>query len=169
MRTFLPAIALLLPALLAFTPARAEGVVVGIGVSRLSIDDSVLDTSFNNLQATIGYRLGDNSFSLTPELRIGGGISDEQILGIVTELNSFYGISLRAEAGSDRVYGFIAPSYTRYEVGVAAPGLIVSEADWEAGIGVGGGIRFTENAAAEVFYENIDDADVIGLSLRFEF
>jgi opacity protein-like surface antigen len=157
---------LLLPVI--STAAYAEGVVGGLGASRVSIDPP--DFSAVLVNGTIGYQFDSSSeLSFTPEVRLGYGVSDDRLAGVKVEISHAYGFDIRATLEGDDFYGFLVPSYTKYKVKASAGPAKATASDWEFGIGIGGGYRLTDHIAVEISYEKVSDADVLGAGIRLNF
>lgn len=154
---------------LATTDAVAEqGPVVGVGASRLGVDD--IDLSFTLLHGSVGYRFDSGDvFSFTPELRFGVGVTDDDFLGVTFEVDSFYGFGVRGEVEAADAYVFVNPTYTNFQLDGSIGGVTASTDDWSFGIGIGAGMNLSRNASIEISYEAVEDADVFGIGVRFDF
>lgn len=149
--------------------AADEGLVVGVGAGRLDVDDGV-DLSFTLVQASVGYQFDvGETFTLTPEIRAGVGADDDTLLGVDIEVDSFYGVGLRAGIAAGNAYVYAYPTYTNYKLKASAAGVSASADDWDTGIGVGAGYNLTAGTSIEISYESIEDADIFALGLRFAF
>lgn len=136
------------------------------------VDFSDDDISLGALAASVGYSFpSEGGFSFTPELRVGFGMSDDDIavngVAVKVELDQLIGLNLRTKYSfSSGAYLLLLPSYTKYEISAEAGGFSVSEDTTEFGIGVGGGFQINDAFALEAAFEKIDDADALSLSLR---
>lgn len=125
--------------------------------------------SLGVIGASIGYKMPtESAFSVTPQFRLGMGISDDSIGGVDVEIDTFMALSAKGQYDFSPVfYGFIEPSYGKAEMSASGFGDV--ESDWEFGIGGGVGYSFTDFVAAEVQYETYDETDVLSLNLRFSY
>jgi opacity protein-like surface antigen len=151
------------------TAAYADGLVGGVGLTRLSLENAGIDIGMNALQGTVGYQMDFDGFSLTPEFRLGTGIQDAEFGGVNFDIKNYYGVNLRAAMEVGNVYGFISPSYTHYKLGGSAAGSNFDGSNGDLGVGVGAGYRFSGNLSAEASYEWINDVDIVGVGLRLTF
>lgn len=149
--------------------------VAGVGYTNLSDDDEGIDISVGAIVASLGYKIksGDNFF-ITPELRLGTGISDDSIAiyggNLDIELERLVALTVRGEFEfNNGFYLYAAPTYANVRLKVSGFGPVVSEDSWEFGVGGGLGYHFTEKTAAEVSYEQFDGADVLNFSIKFAF
>lgn len=145
-----------------------DGGVIGFGARQLSAEGAGFDTSFRLLDVALGYRAyASDGITFTPELRIGLGLTDEVVGTETVSVENYYGFGLRTEFGTGALYGFVVPSYTRYEASASGSILSASEQDWEFGVGGGVGFRFAGGTAAfEVSYESVEQTDIVGLAFR---
>lgn len=155
----------------AFSASASANWNVSAGASHMSMDG--IDVSFNlaNVSVAKQFDLGDSQFNLMPELRIGTGIGDDQLMGADVEIDRFTTIGLRGGYQvNDNVNLFVQPSYGEIKVTASAGGMSASEeSDWEFGIGLGVNYAFSSNSSVEVAYEQFDDTDVIGAAYRYTF
>jgi hypothetical protein len=152
--------------LLASTPARAEP-VIGLGFRHLDLDNHPEYGALEIADLSVGYRFdrGDG-LSLTPELRIGSGLTDNAVNGAP---DSFYGFGLRGEIESANTYLFLNPTYTRYDPSLGLGDTTATSPEWESGVGVGAGVRVGRHFVLEIGYEKYKRADSVGLAFRVEF
>lgn len=157
--------------LLAFAATNAiadEGPVVGVGASRLGVDD--IDLSFTLLHGTVGYRFDSGDvFSFTPELRFGVGVTDDDFAGVNFDVDGFYGFGVRGEIEAANAYVFVTPTYTNFELKGSFGGITASEDDWSFGVGIGAGMNLGRDSSIEISYETIEDADAFSIGVRFDF
>jgi len=85
------------------------------------------------------------------------------------EIDSMFGVAVRAQWEGENGYFFVNPSYMNLEVKASAGGFAASADDWEFGAGIGAGYRFSDNMAIEAGWEYFDGTDVLGIGLRFKF
>lgn len=149
--------------------------VAGVGYTNLSDDEDGLDISLGAIVASLGYKIkSSDNFFITPEVRLGTGITDDTIAifgsRLDIELERLVALTVRGEFEFDNgFYLYAAPSYTNVRLKASGYGRDVSEDSWEFGIGGGLGYQFTQKTAAEVSYEQFDGADVLSFSVKFAF
>jgi len=156
-------------ALLLSSSAMAQ--VVG-GIGYYNFDDEGSDIDLAIVTATIGYKFSseNSNFSMTPELRAGAGVKDDTYLGVNVKISQAYGLNVRGQWDfNNATYFFIAPSYMNFELEASAGGFKASEDDWQFGGGAGVGFKFSDNGGVELSYEKFNDAEVLGLGVRFGF
>lgn len=156
-------------ALLSMSAVASAQIEATAGYSSLDLDEVTLGA----LVAGVGYRIPLNeAVSLTPGARIGFGIADDSIGNTDYELDSFYGLQMRAQFDTQNgFYLFALPSYSKLEMGVSGGlwGDDSWESDWEFGIGAGAGFKFSDFAGIEASFEKIDEADMLSIQGRFTF
>jgi hypothetical protein len=105
------------------------------GYANFSEDDSGLDISLGALYASAGYHFESDEFVFMPELRLGVGISDDNVLGVNVEIDSFFAASIRGQYNVTESFGvFLQPSYGRLELTASADGQSFTDDDWEFGL-----------------------------------
>ncbi|WP_333973210.1 outer membrane beta-barrel protein [Alteromonas mediterranea] len=164
--------AILSAALLSVSLSASANWVLGVGYGNISDSDGDIDISLGGVIASAGYQYQVNSnFNLVPEVRLGTGISDDDVMGVNVELDSFYAMSIRGEyTVAEGMYIYVVPSYGKLEVTASAGGFSESaESDWEFGLGGGVGYKFTQTNAVELSFETFDDVDVLSIGAKFAF
>lgn len=129
------------------------------------------ELSIGVIGASVGYKMPtESAFSVTPQLRLGMGLSEDSYGGFDVEIDSFVALSAKGQYDFTPVfYGFIEPSYGQAKMSVSPSVGVEIDDDWEFGIGGGLGYTFTDFIAAEVQYETYDETDVLSLNLRFSY
>jgi len=164
----------LLAAALLSTSASADW-VSEINYFTLGQDDSSIDVSVGGIGASLGYQFQVNdSFYITPELRVGMGVSDDtaRVFGtnVEVELDNYYGAGLRGEFyATESFYVVGSVSYIDAELSASAYGNRVSDSDGEFGFGIGAGFIASDSASIEAGFEKYDEADMLRLGLRISF
>ncbi|MFT4937226.1 MAG: opacity protein-like surface antigen [Paraglaciecola sp.] len=158
-----------LAAFLSFT-ANASW-VGGVSYTSISDGDDGITIDLGAITASVGYQFQTSEqFSIVPEVRLGFGISDDEISGVELSLKRFLALSVRGEyALNEKFYVFAAPSYANLEVEASFDRFSNTEDAWEFGIGAGVGYQLSDTVNAEVSYENYDGSDVISAGLKFSF
>jgi opacity protein-like surface antigen len=166
---------LLAPAILACTalPAAADWTA---SAGYLLASDSDVDADVGALYVSGGYRfeLGDG-LVFQPEVRLGYGITEDEVSGVDVEIDNFAGVTARIQYEFPQgAYIYAVPSYTQIELSASASlgggaSVTVDETTEEFGIGAGFGYYFNDNVGAELGYESIDETDVFTLAVRFRF
>ncbi len=127
-----------------------NGIVVGVDYTYFTISPYYGDANPGAINASIGYKFNlTNNFSLTPEYKIGTGLTDDSTRRVVSvfasvdgvlyefedidvEIDNFMLFSLRAQYELDNgIYFYIAPSYARTKIslsGFSAPTIGLREA-----------------------------------------
>lgn len=156
---------------LLLSSGAAAQVTGSVGYSNFDFDG----ISLGALQGTVGYRFpvmegaGGTGYVI-PELRLGFGVGDDSFMGGKVEIDNYIGGAARFQYEADNgFYGFLQASMVNYEMKWSYQGFSGSDSDTEFGIGLGGGMYFTDMMGIELSYENVDEADVINISLRLEF
>ncbi|MGY6555486.1 MAG: outer membrane beta-barrel protein [Wenzhouxiangella sp.] len=150
------------------TGSALAGPTGSIGYTQL-VDVDGVDLGAIYGSAGFEFDLGPN-VSVTPELRVGFGVTDDTLFGIDVELRRLYGLATRVNYNANNgLYLFATASYVNYEFKASAFGSSASEDTWEFGIGAGLGFYFTERLGLELQYENVDSEDVISAGLRLRF
>lgn len=153
----------------------SENWVAGLSYSNFSADTNTSDVNVGGLIASLGYKIntGNNLYAI-PELRIGTGITDDNVAigatNVNVKLDSFFSLSLRGQYEMNNgAYFFAAPSFSNADF-TASNSVVSASADsWEFGLGGGLGYNFTKTTSAEVMYERFDDTDVLSFGLKFNF
>ncbi|WP_395338262.1 outer membrane beta-barrel protein [Ningiella sp. W23] len=161
----------LLLAGLSVNTAMAQWTVAG-GYTNISEDETGLDLSLSMASVGVGYTFEteSGSWSFMPELRAGVGIGDDTVRDVSVEVNRFLAVSLRANAHlSDTITLFAQPSYANLDLEASAFRQSFSESDTSFGIGAGINAQVSETLSIEAMYENFDDTDFIGASIRVTY
>lgn len=164
--------AILAAAILGTSLSASANWELGVGYGNISDSEDGVDLSLGGLMVSAGYQYNvSDSVTLTPQVRYGIGIQDDEISGIDIELDNFYALSLKASTSlGEKAYAYVVPSYGKLELTGSAGGYSISaDSDWEFGFGAGVGYSLSENASIEVSYESFDGSDVIGLGAQFTF
>lgn len=151
--------------------ASAEWLVGG-GYANFSDDSDGVDISLGAVYGAIAYNFvqKDSHFSIIPELRIGTGMSDDKIMGVNIEIESFTALSVRGQMNYENgVYIFAMPSYANLDMKASAFGQSASEDSWEFGFGAGVGMKLNEKAKIETSYESYDGTDVLTIGFKYSF
>lgn len=134
----------------------------------------VEDLDLGAIYGSVGFEfeLGPN-VSITPELRLGSGVKDDNFFFFDVELRRLYGLATRVSYTADSgFYVFGTASYVNYDFRFrprTGSGSSFTEDSWEFGIGAGLGFYFTERFGVELQYENVDSEDVVSAGLRWRF
>lgn len=141
----------------------------GGGYATLGEDD--LDISFGLVYGFVAYEFAaSNDLTHVAQIKLGTGVSDDTVIGVTVEVDTFTQLAYRAEYSlNDDFYMFFTPSYANLEVTASSGSVSASEDGWEFGIGAGAGYSFSDSLEGEVGYETFDGTDVINLGLRFSF
>jgi len=130
---------------------------------------------------SLGYKINvHGNFYIVPELRIGTGISDDDISGggysFDVEIDRFAALSVRAQYEfNNGIYFFVAPSYGYVEITATEIQLFydynesVTDDDWEFGVSTGFGYKFTPRISGEIVFERFDETDVVSVGLNYNF
>jgi opacity protein-like surface antigen len=142
-----------------------DGLTLGVSASHMSDED----LSFNLVNFHAGYVFSiDDQFTLMPEVRVGTGVGDENVMGVNIELDRFVVLSVRANyAATSDLDLFIQPSYG--EAKFSFDGLGSETSDWEYGTGIGANYQFDSNTSVEALYEYYDGTDVVSIGYRYRF
>lgn len=170
-KNWIKALAISSAAMVTAQTASAE-IVTGIAYQSADIEDSGVDIRLGLVSATVGYKFATSAsnFSITPEFRLGTGISDDKDLGITVKAKRFYGANVRAQWDlSNNAYLYAAPSYTNFEFEASTANLKLREDDWEFGGAIGAGYKLSSNLNLELTYEMFDNADLLGVGARYSF
>ena len=149
--------------------------VAGVGYTTFSESEDDIDISVGAVWGSLGYQIKvSERFRVTPEVRVGKGISGDTIdlLGspVDVELDSFLAASLRGEYDfQNGAYAFVAPTYAKGEFNVNVGSDFAEGNAWEIGGGFGAGYYFSEDKKVELAYESFDGTNMISLSLKFDF
>lgn len=161
------------------TASTESNWIGGIGYANMSNEEDGMKISFGAVVGSLGYKIqSSDSFYIIPELRIGTGISDDNLdfegININFEVDSFLALSLRGQLELDNgLYLFATPSYGNIEVTVSASmfgeSASVTADEWEFGFGAGVGYNFSDSVSAELSFETYDGIDVTSFGLKFDF
>ena len=164
---------LLLSALvLVFSSTANAEWVYGAGYVNMSDEGDGIDISLGAVAGSVGYVFDNETFRLVPELRVGFGLSDDDVrisgVTVDVEIESFLALSVMAQLDlGDSVYVYAQPSYANLEIEASSGGFSESDSEWEFGLGAGLGFRVSETASVELGYETYDGLDVFAISLKF--
>lgn len=129
-----------------------------------------LDISLGAIYASVGYEIKSDSIVIVPELRLGRGITDDTVLGVNVEVDSFFAASIRGQYNvTDSFSVFLQPSYARLEATVSGGGQSITEDDWEFGFGGGASFKMSESFSLEAIYESFDGSDFVSFGARYSF
>lgn len=149
----------------------------GLSYINLSDDDGGMDISLGGLvsHASYDYAISDR-FSLIPEFRFGGGITDDEMVVFGTpvelELELFSAFSVRAQYDvTEQFYVFANPSYgyAKFKFTIPALSESDSEGDWDFGYGAGAGYQINDSTALEVRYESFDGTAALSAGVIVSF
>ena len=163
--------ALLLTAL----SAQAQ-ISAGVAISQLDDDASGFDRNLKMAEINLGYthNIGKSRFYLTPQLRLGTGISDNDFTRgeqpYTLELDSYVGASLRLSVDfSDKFSVMIQPTYAKADTTLTGPQGEIGRGDWEFGYGAGIEYRPTPAWQWELLGETYDEQTLYSVGLRYVF
>ena len=147
--------------------ANADQPVASVGFAQLS--DSGL--ALTGVYVTGGYQFQTNrpDVSITPEVRLGFGIIDDNYAGVNVKLDSLSGVDVRAQLESGSAYFYVAPSYTRADFSASFGTVSASGGSWESGIGFGAGFKLSADLSVEASWENFSGTDIYSVGLRHRF
>ena len=149
--------------------ASADWSISG-GYANFNEDDDGLDVSLGAIYASAGYHYESGNVMFMPEIRLGVGVSDDDIFGVNVEIDSFFAASIRGQYNVTESFGvFLQPSYARLELTASGNGVSFTDDDWEFGFGGGATFKLSDAASIEAFYETYDGTDVISIGARFAF
>lgn len=140
----------------------------GAGYAKMSEDD----VSLGLVYGSVSYEFAKegSKFSFAPELRLGTGISDDEVFGMKVEINSFTALSVRGQYNHDNgVYVYAMPSYANVDMKATFNGQSYSDDEWELGFGAGIGKKLNDKASIEASYETYDGVDVLAVGFKYAF
>lgn len=144
----------------------------GAGYAKLSADD----LSFGVIYGAVAYEFAEegSKFSLMPELRLGTGVTDEEVVGLgggaKLEIDRFTALSIRGQYNHDNgFYVYAMPAYANLDLKYSSFYGSDSDDSWEFGFGAGVGKKFNENISVEASYEKYDDLDVLTIGFKYAF
>lgn len=155
--------------------AYAEFQVTG-GYTHIKSDTSVIDVSVSAATVGVGYEFatGSNAWTITPEVRFGVGVKDDDVRVFDTTVNldvdHYTEFAVKANYYfNESSYLFIQPAYANLDIEASSNGVTASSDGWEFGYGIGAGFKPTEKIGLELSYQDFDGADVISGTLRYTF
>jgi len=154
--------------LLALPLTAAANWSAGAGYANISDDD----LSLGVIYGAVAYEFAKegSKFSLVPELRLGTGISDDNISGAKLEVESFTALSVRGQYNYDNgFYAYVMPSYANLDVKASFRGASFSDDEWNFGFGAGVGKKLNDKTSVEASFENYDGTDVITVGFKYAF
>ena len=105
-----------------------------------------------------------------PELRLGTGISDDNMDGFKLEVERFTALSVRGQYNFDNgFYAYAMPSYANLDVKASFSGASYSDDEWELGFGAGVGKKLNDKTSVEASFENYDGLDVFTVGFKYSF
>lgn len=120
----------------------------------------------------IGYEYKLDKIIIMPEIRLGVGVGDENILidigdgqatEVILEIDNFISASLRGQYNLNDKFGvFFQPSLSILEKSI-------TDDDIEFTMGAGVAFKISDKVQFEAIYESIDDNDAVSVGLRFKF
>ncbi|WJG10497.1 outer membrane beta-barrel protein [Aliiglaciecola sp. LCG003] len=160
--------------LAASSMASANGWNFGGGYANYMEDGDGADISLGVIYATAGYTYESGSMTFMPSLRLGTGISDDNVsiygVNVNVEIDSLVVASIRGQYNVTEDFGvFLQPSYGRLEATASAGGFSETADDWEFGFGGGATFKVSETTSIEAIYESFDEADVFSAGIRMTF
>jgi hypothetical protein len=152
----------------------------GAGYLNFSDEEDGTELSLAAMYGSIAYEfsLEDSSLSFVPELRIGMGVSDDDVQinfgqqhsAINVEMKSFYSFSVRAQYNYDNgVYLYVMPSYANVDLEFSAFGESASDDEDEVGFGGGFGKKINDKASVQLSYEIYDEIEVFTVGFNYKF
>ena len=154
--------------LLALPLTAAANWSAGAGYANISDDD----LSLGVIYGAVAYEFAKegSKLSLVPELRLGTGISDDNISGAKLEVESFTALSVRGQYNYDNgFYAYVMPSYANLDVKASFRGASFSDDEWNFGFGAGVGKKLNDKTSVEASFENYDGTDVITVGFKYAF
>jgi opacity protein-like surface antigen len=140
------------------------------GYASISDSDDGIDLKLGAVYVSAGYEFLSTDFTIMPELRLGVGVTDDTVLGVNVEVDSFIAFSVRGTLNLTNNVGlFLQPTYTRLDLTANAMGQSESADDSELGFGGGASYKLSDMASIEAAYEVIDGTDVISFGYRYHF
>ena len=140
----------------------------GAGYANLSDDDLSLGVIFGS----VAYEFAQegSKLSLIPELRLGTGISDDNMGGIKLEVERFATLSVRGQYNFDNgFYAYAMPSYVNIDAKATFSGNSYSDDEWEFGFGAGVGKKLNEKTSVEASFESYDGLEVFTVGFKYAF
>jgi hypothetical protein len=140
----------------------------GGGYANLSDED----LSLGVIYGSIAYEFAQegSKFSFMPELRLGTGISDDNMDGFKLEVERFTALSVRGQYNFDNgFYAYAMPSYANLDVKASYRGASYSDDEWELGFGAGVGKKLNDKTSVEASFENYDGLDVFTVGFKYSF
>ena len=171
---------LLLACVLLAMPGLASAQWIGgVGYFDLTADIDGVEVSPDIYGLNLGYKfdLGLRDFTITPSMSLYGDIDDDIVdVGSPTptrvRVETKFGMGFNARfqwEGDDRVFFFIAPSLSRFDIDGREGSVKINDDDWDVGIGAGIGYQINNQFGVELTYDEFSDSDILGLSLRYTF
>lgn len=149
---------------------------VGVAIGQLDDDTSGFDRNLKMAELNLGYtyNIGKSRFYLTPQLRLGTGISDNNFKlaeqQYTLELDSYVGASVRLSVDfSDKFSVMVQPTYAKADTTLSTSQAEVERGDWEFGYGAGIEYRPTLQWQWELMGETYDDQTLYSVGLRYFF
>ncbi|WP_181902239.1 outer membrane beta-barrel protein [Thalassotalea euphylliae] len=157
---------------LAFPLTAAAQWSIGTGYANLSSDDDGLDVSLSAVYGSVSYyhKIENTQWTVTPELRFGIGLNDDEVFDVDFEIDRFVALSVKGQyQAADNFYLFVMPSYADVKIEASFRGSSASDSESELGYGVGAGFNITEQSLLEFSFEQYDDTDLLTASIHMKF
>jgi opacity protein-like surface antigen len=156
--------------LLTATSLASAGWTVSGGYVNYNEDDEGIDISVDAVYASVGYEYESGNMVFMPEIRLGTGVGDDNVMGVEVEIDSVFAASIRGQYNITEQFAvFLQPSYARIEATARFEGQSVTEDDWEFGFGGGAAFKVSKSFSIEAIYENYDNSDVVSIGARYTF
>lgn len=137
------------------------------GLSYVSLSDDDVDVTVGALVGSIASKHSISSrFSLVPELRLGVGVKDDDMLLGTVKMEYFASIAVKTQLDlNESFYVFASPTYAYRSLKASSNSDIGSDSSF--GVGAGAGIEFYPGVAAELSYERYSHAGLTSIGIKF--
>ncbi|WP_133405327.1 outer membrane beta-barrel protein [Parashewanella tropica] len=141
-------------------------------------DSNKNNYSISGIEGELGYQfILNNGFSLTPNIRIATGISDDKVSYQGTdydlELERYFMLSLRGSYQFENgIRLFIQPNYVNIDGDAKSVNdrrNVYTDDEWEFGFGGGLGYRISDKVSADIAYDWFDDYRQLTVGFHYHF
>lgn len=146
-----------------------DGAYYGVGVTQHSIDDTGDGVDVMTLDGRFGTYFNEN---FSGEVRLGVGITDDDIFGVDVEVKNFYGAYLRAGLpAGESFYPYVIAGYSRIKLEASGFGASASDSESDVSYGLGADFSVSDNVDITLEfmrYLDKDGTEIDGIGLGFK-
>ncbi|BDU35914.1 outer membrane beta-barrel protein [Vibrio nigripulchritudo] len=147
--------------------AEDSNLVLGSSVSKISFDETKLDT----LVISIGYENKlKNNFSITPEIKLGTGLGDDNSNDETTKLERFASSGIRLQHDvTEQFFVYLSPTFANFKISSSSTERLLKRSTSHLGVGFGLGYQVDDSILIDGSIEEFGEFDLFQVGLKVSF